>query len=738
MVHPGQRRGELAFVGQVAGLGTWYGICLDEPLGDCDGTFVDGQRYFEARQKWGCWARPENVEVEGVLRVSMQDEHCSSSGSFREGSTEDGSSDREYYRFRGVQQSVTSSNCRISTDTNRDRRPSVLSITSCDSTLSSLSCARSATTRDSIREHVNHERKKEDGERQTVRSGVIPGEDISVLAYSLARPPPDARKNSKQPPPGWPRGLTLQMQKRLDLFPTRTLLPETPGLQPLLLENPPVERKHTGHFHSTACLGMTGEVRTDCVISRDLVCTEASKMDGLRLRMLDRRKQPTGWRSAEEVLDRCVWMDTAWEWHLCQWAINRFPVYKLLVQLKYYGWSCDFEEQQIDEISNQSYDDAWRDLDDLCGGVFSGCASADPDGDYVLPGKVFLYVGEHFPSKCFKEWGFRGVHLHVAAGCGCLESTAWNLSQTTAAPWPRTPTGAVQLWPEGEMDEIRSFDLIILDQPPKKSALVQGFLAFFLTHLKSGGALAVKLSSLPKCKALTPLWHLVRIFGCGSIRLRKPGSGPDVHRSSFYVICRDFPGAGIPSLRDLDQVSNFCLQFTSREVEVGRPDLPPMPTCIPTSSTVVVRHLCALLETLSRDAKPIWAKQYVALHSNLLALSAEARPHGLSLAKESAIRRREARKSRESTNTKKLSCPFEPRTWTKGRYGFLMLPGVRQMFQIVLMLILWISADFCMFHIGQWILTSENTHENLYRVRPPVASGRVEEGYNFHYNAQDL
>jgi hypothetical protein len=145
-----------------------------------------------------------------------------------------------------------------------------------------------------------------------------------------------------------------------------------------------------------------------------------------------------------------------------------------------------------------------------------------------------------------------------------------------------------------------------------------------------------------------------------------------------------------------------------------------------------------LLETLSRDAKPIWAKQYVALHSNLLALSAEARPHGLSLAKESAIRRREARKSRESTNTKKLSCPFEPRTWTKGRYGFLMLPGVRQMFQIILMLILWISADFCMFHIGQWILTSENTHENLYRVRPPVASGRVEEGYNFHYNAQDL
>ena len=128
------------------------------------------------------------------------------------------------------------------------------------------------------------------------------------------------------------------------------------------------------------------------------------------------------------------------------------------MQLKYFGWSCDFEPQQIDEISNESYDEAWRDLDALCGGVFSGqtqsCASADPDGDYVLPGRVFLYVGEHFPSKTFKAWGFRGVHLSGAAGCGQQDSTAWNLSKTTAAPWPRTATGAVQLWPDGEMGEV--------------------------------------------------------------------------------------------------------------------------------------------------------------------------------------------------------------------------------------------------------------------------------------------
>lgn len=63
-VAPGGRRGEVAFVGNVAGAtGVWIGIRLDEPLGNNDGS-KEGKKYFECKgEKYGCFAKPENVQV---------------------------------------------------------------------------------------------------------------------------------------------------------------------------------------------------------------------------------------------------------------------------------------------------------------------------------------------------------------------------------------------------------------------------------------------------------------------------------------------------------------------------------------------------------------------------------------------------------------------------------------------------------------------------------------------------
>lgn len=63
-VKPGGRRGCVAYVGKVKGLqGTWIGIRLDEPLGANDGT-KDGKQYFDCPgEKYGCFARHENVEL---------------------------------------------------------------------------------------------------------------------------------------------------------------------------------------------------------------------------------------------------------------------------------------------------------------------------------------------------------------------------------------------------------------------------------------------------------------------------------------------------------------------------------------------------------------------------------------------------------------------------------------------------------------------------------------------------
>jgi hypothetical protein len=501
--------------------------------------------------------------------------------------------------------------------------------------------------------------------------------------------------------------LVVHPPPTLDGFTVAERLRETPGLEPILLATPPVDRKSSRHFHTTACFGMRGQVCTDCVVGRELTSTEAWKTDERRLGVLQKRKRPNEWRSVEEALDRCMWMDTAWDSHLCQWSMNRFSMYKTLVQLKYFGWSCDFEASQLDQTCVQTYEDAWRDLDQQCGGAFSGpsqsCANAEPGKSYVLPGKVFLYVGDDCPTECFREWNFRGVHLRVAKGRGPQEGDAWdwrNLSGVPShedVPWPMTSSGAVQLWPEGEVKE-PLFDIVILDLTPKRSSVVPGLLSFFLELLRMGGVVVVKLASLPKCKALTPLWHLVRIFGCGSVRLRKPGVGPEAHRSSFYAICRDFPGAGIPPMHDLDQVSYVLLMSTSRDVEVGgRTDLPPMPTCIPTPTVVLVRHFCAFMEALSRDAKPIWNKQYLALHSSLIAIAANPRPwdeRSSLLGKEGGRSRRRAEDTKGGF--KKSRSQRVPRSYGNGVSTWFMRPGIQQTLT-VLIVILWIAANFYYF-----------------------------------------
>ena len=64
-VSPGERRGRVAFVGQIPeiGPGWWVGVVLDEPLGQNDGTFGD-KVYFETPgSKYGCVVRGKNLEV---------------------------------------------------------------------------------------------------------------------------------------------------------------------------------------------------------------------------------------------------------------------------------------------------------------------------------------------------------------------------------------------------------------------------------------------------------------------------------------------------------------------------------------------------------------------------------------------------------------------------------------------------------------------------------------------------
>lgn len=66
-VRPGDRRGTVAFVGQVPELGNggyWVGIVFDEPVGKTDGTTKSGKKYFDTPGfGYGGFVRGKNVEV---------------------------------------------------------------------------------------------------------------------------------------------------------------------------------------------------------------------------------------------------------------------------------------------------------------------------------------------------------------------------------------------------------------------------------------------------------------------------------------------------------------------------------------------------------------------------------------------------------------------------------------------------------------------------------------------------
>lgn len=64
-VEPGQRRGRVAFVGEIAQLsggGYWVGVVFDEPVGQGDGT-VKGVCYFDAAPKYAGILRGKKVQV---------------------------------------------------------------------------------------------------------------------------------------------------------------------------------------------------------------------------------------------------------------------------------------------------------------------------------------------------------------------------------------------------------------------------------------------------------------------------------------------------------------------------------------------------------------------------------------------------------------------------------------------------------------------------------------------------
>jgi tubulin-folding cofactor B len=61
-VNPGQKRGEVKFVGRCDALppGFWVGIQFDEPVGKNDGS-INGKRMFECLDGYGSFQRPKNV-----------------------------------------------------------------------------------------------------------------------------------------------------------------------------------------------------------------------------------------------------------------------------------------------------------------------------------------------------------------------------------------------------------------------------------------------------------------------------------------------------------------------------------------------------------------------------------------------------------------------------------------------------------------------------------------------------
>jgi len=77
-VRPGNRRGKIAFVGEIPELGSggyWAGVIFDEPVGKTDGTTGSGKTYFDAPGPgYGGWIRGKNVEVGDFPERDIMDE----------------------------------------------------------------------------------------------------------------------------------------------------------------------------------------------------------------------------------------------------------------------------------------------------------------------------------------------------------------------------------------------------------------------------------------------------------------------------------------------------------------------------------------------------------------------------------------------------------------------------------------------------------------------------------------
>lgn len=77
-VRPGNRRGKVAFVGEVAELGSggyWVGVVFDEPVGKADGTTKGGKKYFDAPGPgFGGFVRAKNLEVGDFPERDIMDE----------------------------------------------------------------------------------------------------------------------------------------------------------------------------------------------------------------------------------------------------------------------------------------------------------------------------------------------------------------------------------------------------------------------------------------------------------------------------------------------------------------------------------------------------------------------------------------------------------------------------------------------------------------------------------------
>lgn len=78
-VKPGNRRGTLCWIGEDLKFrpGYWVGVKLDEPVGKNNGT-VKGKRFFEAKEKYGVFVRPNRITVGDFPEIDFENLDLSS------------------------------------------------------------------------------------------------------------------------------------------------------------------------------------------------------------------------------------------------------------------------------------------------------------------------------------------------------------------------------------------------------------------------------------------------------------------------------------------------------------------------------------------------------------------------------------------------------------------------------------------------------------------------------------